>query len=88
VIEPNTPVPGGGPRFSNNLTAKSRSRSPSPEVLGGSKYIQYMAMPGYEAYKKTEQNPVRDSTPTRAPNENIMKIDNFISNLLKVGDDP
>ena len=44
-----TPSPGGGPRFSNNLLQKSRT--PSPEVLGGSKYIHYMAMPGYEAYK-------------------------------------
>jgi hypothetical protein len=78
-----TPSPGA--RFSNNLLQKSRS--PSPEVLGGSKYIQYMAMPGREAYKTpvVASNP---KVPVRPPNENIMKIDNFISNLLKVGDDP
>ena len=88
IIEPINTTPGTrgspGARFSNNLLQKSRS--PSPEVLGGSKYIQYMAMPGREAYKPpVVANP---QVPVRPPNENIMKIDNFISNLLKVGDDP
>lgn len=87
IIEPINTSPGSrgpGARFSNNLLKKSRS--PSPEVLAGSKYIQYMAMPGKEAYQPpVAANP---QVPVRPPNENIMKIDNFISNLLKVGDDP